>query len=399
VAAIGSKRNDTMASNAPSLGLAAFALALLDGACGSPPTSPRPAESTPASSSPAGISSSSYANFKEIGLVPQKLPPGWNCTRAYGNFTGGGPFDLFRAIATYEPTRPIDQATPSRFEFYTKQPNGSYVLNTTVMPQTDGCIHPRKAIVADFNNDGRPDVFVACHGYDAPPYPGERNKVVLSQANGTYSVSDASPDSGFNHGASAADLDGDGYVDVVVADVNTPARGYVLLNDRTGHFRRELAPRLPPAIRGGNYFSVELVDVDMDGRLDLIMGGHEWQRAPTVVFINPGSNNFSSATPVVIPGVPGNGVVLDFSLTGAGSARTLWFLRTSGGDGTFYEGRVLQRVDYASLASTVVLNQRPAQPSSGDSRPSWVPWAVPCTVNGVAMIASDDAADELAVVQ
>ena len=78
------------------------------------------------------------------------------------------------------------------------------------MVQINGCIHPRKAIVADFNGDGRPDIFVACHGYDATPFPGEANKVVLSQPNGTYVTSNASADVGFHHGAAAADLNGDG---------------------------------------------------------------------------------------------------------------------------------------------------------------------------------------------
>jgi hypothetical protein len=324
-------------------------------------------------------------------LAPQALPPGDNTVRAYGNFTGNGRLDMFRAVLTYDVSLPPAQATPSRFEFFAKQTDGSFLLNTVVMPQTNGCVHPRKAIVADFNNDGRPDVFVACHGYDAPPYPGETSKVVLSHPNGTYTVSDASTDVGFNHGASAADLNGDGKIDVVVVNNFDPDRMYTLLNDGTGHFVRETTSRLPASIRnGGSYFSVELVDLNEDGKLDLLVGGHEFQGAATAAFINPGSNNFAAVVASVIPSVPNEGVVLDFSVTGTGSTRTLWVLRTSGGDGTFYQSKVVQRVAYPALTSSVMFNQRPAQ---------WIPWLIPAVVNGTNVITSDNLADSISLPQ
>lgn len=354
---------------------------------GSDAAAPTP---VPLAPPPVAVATSSYANYKAIGLVPQALPPGDNTVRTFGNFAGNGRQDLFRAVLTYNVSLPIAQATPSRFEFYAKQADGTFALNTTVMAQTNGCLHPRKAIVADFNGDGRPDIFVACHGYDASPFPGETNKVVLSQPNGAYAVSDASADVGFNHGATAADLNGDGKVDVIVVNNFDPNRAYVLLNDGTGHFTRESAARLPTSIRGGNYYSVELVDINEDGNLDLVMGGHEFDAAATSVFINPGTNNFVAVTPAIVPSVPNEGVVLDFTVTGTGSTRALWVLRTSGGDGTFYQSKVLQKVTWPGLASSVMLNTRPAQ---------WIPWLVPATVNGVSVVASDNLSDSTSVPQ
>lgn len=339
---------------------------------------------------PIALASNSYANFKSIGLVPQALPAGDNTMRAFGDFAGNGRLDLFRAVLTYNVGLPISEATPSRFEFYTRQADGSFVLNTSLLDQSIGCLHPRKSIVADFNGDGRPDIFVACHGYDTVPYPGETNKIVLSQPGGGYVTRDASADVGFNHGAAAADLNGDGKIDVIVVNNFDPDRAYVLLNDGTGTFTREASGRLPPAIRAGNYYSVELVDINEDGQLDLILGGHEFDAAPTMVFINPGSNNFSAVSPTLIPPVANEGVVLDFTITGTGSTRTLWVLRTSGGDGSFYQSKVIQKLAWPGLASSVVLNNRPAR---------WIPWLVPTTQNGVAVVASDDASELTSVAQ
>jgi hypothetical protein len=366
------------------------AISACGGGGGATPSPPPPPTSPPPPAPAPTIATTSYANYKAIGLTPQTLPTGDNTIRAYGNFSGNGRLDLFRAVLTYSVNLPISQATPSRFEFYDRQADGSFVPNATLLPQGAGCLHPRKAVVADFNGDGRPDIFVACHGYDAAPFPGERNRIILSQPGGLYAVSDASSDIGFHHAATAADLNGDGRPDVVVVNNFDPMRAYVLVNDGMGHFTREGSSRLPLSLQGGNYFSVELVDVNEDGRLDLIIGGHEWQGAPTSVFLNPASNDFTSVTGTTLPPVANEGVVLDFTVTGTGTSRAIWVLRTSGGDGTFYQSRVVQRVSFPTLNSTVVINQRPMQ---------WIPWLVPAVVGNAAVITSDNASDGISVPQ
>lgn len=348
------------------------------------------ANSSPPIIAPA-LAHTSYENFKQVGLTPQALPSGDNMVRAYGDFAGNGRLDLFRAVITYDSTQPISSATPSVFEYWSRQADGSLVKNTTLLASAVGCLHPRKALVADFNGDGRADVFVACHGYDASPFPGERNKVVLSQPGGTYQISDASTDVGFWHGASAADLNGDGHIDLVLVNNFDTNRAISMLNDGSGHFVREATSRMPQSmVNQGGFFSIELVDINEDARLDLIVGGHEWENAPTWIFINPGTNNFSAVTPVTIPSVPNEGVVLDFSVTGSGANRSLWIVRTSGGDGTFYRSRTVQKVSYPSLVSSVVLQERPA---------TWIRWLVPATVNGASVVVSDDASDNLSFSQ
>jgi hypothetical protein len=340
---------------------------------------------------PLAVQDTSYKNFKQVGLTPQTLPTGASDARAYADFFRRGRLDLFTTELTYSPdTSTPATATPALFKMWHRQANGTFVQAPGDM-STQGCIHPRKAVVADFNHDGRPDVFVACHGYDAAPFPGERSKLVLSRADGSFVVQDASNDVGFFHSATAADLNGDGLPDVIVTDTSDSDSMFVLINQGGGQFQREASSRMPSFVAGGkSYFTVELVDVNEDGKLDLLVGGHEFQTGTTALFLNPGGNDFSSVAPTLLPTVANEGVVLDFAVTGTGSDRTLWVLRTSGGDGTFYASRVVQKVLLGSLASSVPLNARPAQ---------WVPWIVPATVGGQAVIVSDDARAALSLPQ
>lgn len=339
---------------------------------------------------PSAISPSSYANFKQIGLTAQTLPGFRGNARAYGDFLGNGQIDLFTAQTTYVAALPASAATPAAYDFWRHDSVQGWVRDTSHLTGAPGCIAPRKAIVADFNADGKKDIFIACHGYDAEPYPGERNDIVLSQPDGTYRVQAAGPHIAYFHGASSADVNGDGLPDVVVAiGADRTSALVLLINQGNGTFSADYS-RLPRGLSSKGYYTVEFLDVNGDGLADLVYGGHEWASSPTTIVINPGNFDFSSAPQLTIPPVPGEGVVLDFLLTGAGPSASLWVLRTSGGDGTFYASRTLQRVRLASLSSEVVFSQRPAR---------WVDWIISSTVGGQSVITSDNAAAGFSVLQ
>lgn len=335
----------------------------------------------------------SYLNFKEAGLEPHAIPlprtRGWgyhDLARAYGDFFGDGNLDMFTSTVDYLLEDSPETAQKAVYRFWRKQGDTYVEDNSIVVPGGTPCLHDRKALVADFNLDARPDIFIACTGYDGDPFPGERNRILLSGSGGRYVLREAGPDVGFWHGAAAADLNGDGYPDVVAVSGNQRA---VFLNDRTGRFTRETTERLPGDAQwgfgGSTYFTVELVDVNEDGDLDLLLGGHEWDggfgTSPTGIWLNPGNNDFSRVEPVVIPAVEGEGVVLDFVVTGTGASRTVWVSRSSGGDGTFYQSAVLQRFNWSDGTSSVVYRERPAH---------WVPWIIHYERNGTQYVGSDD---------
>jgi hypothetical protein len=320
--------------------------------------------------------STSYLNFKNVGLTPQNLRQDFaDDARAFGDFAKAGRLDLITASITYDMRKPIEQATPSRLRYWKKLSNGSFSEDSAMLNSNVGCIHPRKSLVADFNNDGAPDVFIVCHGYDAGDFPGEKNLIILSQPSGNFSVASASDDIGFWHGGTAVDVNNDGFVDVMLVDGNDTI--FTMLNDGAGRFTLE-APNRFQRLPSNGYYTIEAVDINGDNQVDLLLGGHEHDGASTLALINPGDFNFANVTPQILPTSTGQGVVLDFAVTTTGTDSTIWVLRT--GDNPFYQGRFIQKVEYPSLNATMALS---------DPQGRWVPWIIPIQILGQDYVSSD----------
>jgi len=124
--------------------------------------------------------------------------------------------------------------------------NGAGVFtenNTVFSPAQPGQVGARQYLTADFNDDGKQDLFIADSGWDYFPFPGARNWLLINE-NGvlvdkTRTNLDLLP--GYTHGASIGDLNGDCRVDMIL---NNFAQTYqsaakeprFWLNDGTGKF-------------------------------------------------------------------------------------------------------------------------------------------------------------------
>ena len=328
------------------------------------------------------MQATSYLNFKNVGLTPAALPVVGDA-RAYGDFSRSGNLDLFTAELTYDPSRPLAQATPSQFKFWKVMSDGRFVQDADKLSSTAGCIHPRKALTADFNGDGIADVFVACHGYDGGTYPGEKSRLLLSQSNGTF-LNQEVLDVGYWHGATAFDVNGDGFVDLMLVNNNEAGRGVTYLNDGLGNFTREAGNRFPAFINSRGYYTIEAIDINADGKQDLVLGGLEFSNSSTLVLINPGNANFSAVTSATLPVDATYGIVLDFAVTNAGPNPVLWTIRTQHANS--YVGYALHKTELSTLTGT-----RTASSATGN----WLRWIIPTTISGTNYIASDRAADGL----
>jgi len=311
----------------------------------------------------------SYGNFKENGVSPTWLPR-FNDATAYADFAGTGELALFTAPMRYDPGRPIEEAGPGLFEFWRMAPDKmSWLpLSVPVVQEAPNCMHPRKTVVTDVNNDRRPDLYVLCHGYDALPFPGEPSMVLVSQPAGGYRQRLFSPRIGFYHGGAACDLDGDGQPELVAAD-GAGIKLWDLAQDGTG----VIDPAHHLSQITGHYYTVECLDVDLDGTLDVIIGGHEptaagWPgQIPTEVIFGAGTGAPVRRTVATVAGYE---TVLDFTVTGSGAGRVLWVLRTSFAPG--YIDSFLQRVELPTFAS-----------STAKQGPTWFPWLIPYIRDGI----------------
>ena len=243
----------------------------------------------------------------------------------------------------------------SDFDFWDKDAAG----NDVKILSFKGCVHPRKAVVADFNKDGYPDIFVACHGYDAGTYPGEKSKLILSNGHGGFTVTDVGK-VGYWHTAAAADVNGDGYPDVVVSNEYESPATYFLINNKDGTFAEDHTRLVG---RNQIYFALELVDVDGDGNLDLVVGYddsvNKYPELRTVTSILYGDNNgYFGARSSVIPPVPGRGAVIDFTVVTNNGVRGLYIGRYSTPDSGLGLGNstTLQWFNPATLESVLVFD-------------------------------------------
>jgi hypothetical protein len=137
-------------------------------------------------------------------------------------------------------------------------------------------------VVADFNQDRRPDVFIACHDYEIAGGESARSFYLLSTPNDRYEIKWL-PFTSYTHGAAAGDVDHDGYPDILLLNASRSATDVayatLLMNNRDGTFRRDdsrlllpdnvmCAPAFPCQM-----YSAELIDVDDDGNLDAVIAG------------------------------------------------------------------------------------------------------------------------------
>ena len=191
------------------------------------------------------------------------------------DFDADGDDDVFIGAATYPSDGPFD----GERDGVILTNDGGWQFSAASGDRPRG-VHPREVLMADFNGDGRNDFFVADHGYDADPFPGWSNQLLLWTEDGYEDASDRLPpdDSGFSHNGAVGDVDADGDVDILVANtlgdyIEGP---YLLLNDGDANFTVD-TESLPDRVRrDSNYwpFAADMVDLDADGHLDLLMGSH-----------------------------------------------------------------------------------------------------------------------------
>lgn len=360
---------------------------------------------------PMPVYPTSYQNAKDILLPTPYLPAPttlglpnatfFHAGFAFADFFQEGAYSAFVQMPNiadpgYGTGTP---QLPAQLMFLRRDATGQWTDTTAqLLDDRSGCITPRKSLVADFNQDGRPDVFMACHGYDGEPGDGkpllaEHQRLLLSQPDGRYTNIQL-PVVAYGHGGSAADLNGDGLPDVVLTntirqgtgDYDNPSAAtdgapFVLINQGEGRFAIDTA-RMPSEFATKAIYSFELIDVSNDGQVDLLVGAtapgatdDDTHAYPNSVFINDGSGHFLLASRIVLPNTvaPSGrtyGIAGDFVYLGG----RLYTAQVDAG----YASQVVQRIDLGKLTSqTVYENNSPLQDGLLGSQAYSFDWLYP----------------------
>ena len=201
-----------------------------------------------------------------------------------GDIDGDGFDDLFVA-SLYQPD-----------QLYLNRGDGTFVDEAAIRG-IDHAGSSNASVFADFDGDGSLDLYVSSMGL-------ETNRLYINDGTGLFTEEavmrgvDMPLANGtvcsFNWGVSAADVDGDGDLDLLVTQwtvsVSTDGdRNHLWINDGTGYFTDgTLAAGLDLSTRSG--FSPTFGDIDADGDMDLALAA-DWGESG--LWLNDGSGAFT----------------------------------------------------------------------------------------------------------
>lgn len=372
-------------------GFAALAVSILSGCGGGSGSSPAPAKIDTSQVHAAKLNLSSYENkinaVKALGPVSfqnnfdptlQRQLNNGNSI-AFADFFGDGNYSMVGHTLEYD-WDASKLSNMGHIKFF-KMEYGKWIDRTSViLADASGCLHPRKAVVSDFNLDSKPDVFIACTGMDLLPFPGEPSLFLMSTASGKYEKIFMKPsEKSWTHGATVADLNNDGYPDLVTSSMTGVD---VSINNKNGTFLLKSGSVSALAAINTSY-SVELIKFDGGTSYDLFVAGHEQagliNDLQARVIKNDGSGNFTAS--ILFPKIQGFGFALDI-IYQDGYAYLLRTVDTAQG---FYSAAAVQKVKYPEMIDSAKVY---SHSNNYPTHTSWVNW-IGFYQNNVVSIESD----------
>lgn len=220
-----------------------------------------------------------------------------------------------------------------------------YVIDNTIIPSDYlGATDTRKTLIADFNNDSLPDVFF---NNTANEQSRNQNQIayqaIMLSVKGdkkvTYRMGTLPTElvnKGGYHGAAAGDINGDKNIDIIFVGQGMPK---LLYGNGDGTFRYDV---FNVANYGSGFITTEIVDVDGDGKNDIILAGAENNDKAKIFW---GKTNFTTYTTINETNINGLKLIVDISaedIDGDGIKEIILDRTFDGLDGNpFYRGYYL----------------------------------------------------------
>ncbi|MHB1921859.1 MAG: VCBS repeat-containing protein [Chitinophagaceae bacterium] len=231
-----------------------------------------------------------FSDFDRQPFIPHKVSTE-GPKIAVGDVNGDGLSDFYVGGAKYQPGKLFIQTR-----------DGKFISTNEKLFSQDSICEDVDATFFDANGDGYPDLYVVSGGnefFDHMAPLKDRLYINDGKGNFTKSVNALPVFYGNKSCVKAADYDGDGDMDLFVGGrVSSRHYGkipdsYLLINDGHGHFK-DATDSLAPGLRKiGMVTDAVWTDFNGDGKLDLVVVG-EWM--PITFFENMGGGRLKNVT-------------------------------------------------------------------------------------------------------
>ena len=296
-------------------------------------------------------------SFDDLKLINLEDDAFINQEHKARDLDGDGDSDLFLGFGSF----PQQGDFPQYPAILENNGDGTFSI-VEIKNQTSKFIGPMVAEFADFNKDGKLDIFVGASGRDADPFPGGQNTILMSNPDGTYTDSpELLPQvNNFTHDATVGDINGDGYPDIYASNVSTnPKTIPQLLLSQNGptfesvnlegtFFDTTIITTVDGTGKANNFYNASLfVDIDNDGILELVLGhqgGTLTISHKNIIVFQDGKGNFQEDTIIELPdGLWGvETITVDIKSTDINSDGLPDLVMSQTNRDPYYDGRNLQ---------------------------------------------------------